>query len=132
MKEGNISRLIMIAASKATHRLWLNTRGSGWVGQVAAKSGDTVTLRNARPVTYGVGPNGASDLIGFARIKVTPDMVGRELAIFVAVEVKVPGEKPRPDQEAFIRLVQAAGGLAGSATSESEAMALLSLPSDLV
>jgi hypothetical protein len=45
-----------------------------------------IVLRKARPVAVGVP--GMSDLIGWTKIQVTPDMVGKEIAMFTAVEVK--------------------------------------------
>ena len=68
-------------------------------------------------VTYGVGGPGASDLLGWA----TVDGIAR----FVAIEIKVPGQKPRKDQAHFLQVVQAAGGIAGCATSVDEALAIL-------
>jgi len=47
-----------------------------------------------------MGLNGVSDIIGCHE--------GR----FFAIEVKVPGRKPTPDQEAFLKDVEQAGGIA--------------------
>jgi len=73
-------------------------------------------------VAYGLAP-GSPDLVGWA----TVDGVAR----FVAIEVKVPGQKPRADQAHFLATVQAAGGIAGCACSVEEALAILhgSMPS---
>ncbi len=114
MKEANISRLIMVEASRHGHRLFLNARGRGWVGGKSDVRDGVVTLKGAAQVTFGVGPDGASDLIGWTRD-------GR----FAAIEVKKPGQKPRPEQFAFIEGVRRAGGVAGWATSADEAMAIL-------
>ena len=66
----------------------------------------------------------SSDLIGFTRIVVTPDMVGRTVAIFTAVEVKASdwadGKKFNAREEAqatFIDWIRKAGGFAGFANS---------------
>ncbi len=74
-------------------------------------------------IAYGVGGGGAADLIGWA----TVDGIAR----FVAIEVKVPGQKPRADQAHFLATVTAAGGIAGCACSVDEALAILhgSMPS---
>lgn len=98
--ESVILRKIMLAASKVGARLFRNNVGF-------AKYGDVV-------VKYGVGNPGGSDLIGIA-----PD--GR----FLAIEVKKPGEYPTPEQRRFIEGVIAAGGIAGVARSEEEAVALI-------
>lgn len=85
-----------------------------------------------RFVAYGLGSHGGqvvrgpSDLIGWRSITITPDMVGRQIAVFAAIEVK-DGAKATPEQERFIAEVQAAGGMAGVAHSEAEARAILRL-----
>jgi hypothetical protein len=61
----------------------------------------------------------SSDLIGFTRIVITPDMVGRTVAVFTAVEIKEPGwthspkDKRANAQKAFTDWVKACGGFAG-------------------
>jgi len=57
----------------------------------------------------------SSDLIGIKRVVVTPDMVGREVGIFLAVEVKAPGwvysgSKREEAQRAFGNIVTSHGG----------------------
>jgi hypothetical protein len=100
VKESNLHRLIIIAASQAGHRLWRNN-----VGMLTDKRGI--------PVRYGLCV-GSSDLIGLTR-------TGR----FAAIEVKLPGKRATPEQLAFIGAVQRLGGIAGVACSEAEALALL-------
>jgi hypothetical protein len=51
-------------------------------------------------------------------------MIGRRVAVFVAIEEKDLG-KPTPEQLQFIANVQAAGGLAGVAHSAADAEAIL-------
>lgn len=63
-------------------------------------------------VRFGLCP-GSADLIGIYD--------GR----FVAMEVKLPGEKPRPDQVAFLEHVRSKGGIAGVVTSVQDALDLL-------
>src|SRR5690348_14183966 len=43
--------------------------------------------KHGRWVTFGLEV-GSSDLIGYQTITVTPDMLGQQLAVFLAVEVK--------------------------------------------
>lgn len=81
------------------------------------------------PVRYGLANDNAalnkrlksSDLIGWRPLTITPDMVGKIVAQFLAREVKAPGWTYRGDpheqaQANFIHLVQADGGDAGFAT----------------
>ena len=79
-------------------------------------------------VVYGLTP-GSSDLIGWRTITITADMVGTQVARFVAIEVKSPGAKTGRKrlelQKNFIAAVRRAGGLAGFATSSQEASEIL-------
>ena len=77
-------------------------------------------LSNGNWLSYGLGP-GSSDLIGFSVTQITPSMVGRRVAIFLAVEVKTPKGKVSPQQENFIRVVNLSGGIGFIARSVEEA-----------
>jgi hypothetical protein len=101
---------------------------------------DCLLLRNnsgaakdetGRVIRFGLGNVSAkhqetmrsSDLIGFTVVEVTPEMVGRRLAVFTAIEVKDPTWKLRPGdkrgqaQHNFINWVRLHGGIAGFANS---------------
>lgn len=110
-------------------------------GQAAALGDDlwrnnTGVLRNpetGQPVRYGLLNDSArinkviksSDLIGATKVLVTPDMIGRVLAVFTAIEVKeenwfYSGTDREVAQKAFIDLVLRAGGFAGFARSVAD------------
>jgi hypothetical protein len=100
--------------------------------------GDTRLLRNncgqcrtddGRVIRYGVGNPGGSDLIGIKAITVTPDMVGRQIGVFTAIEVKTPTGRASEQQQRFLSMVGALGGIAGVARSVEDAQRLLTLPS---
>ena len=78
-----------------------------------------------RLVRFGLC-KGSSDLIGFKTITITPDMVGKEVAIFSAIEVK-DKSKVTTDQKHFIDIIQNAGGLAGVAKDVDEAKKILDI-----
>jgi hypothetical protein len=80
--------------------------------------------KTGRPVQYGVCNPGGSDLIGWTPVKITPDMVGKTVAVFTAVEVKTPTGKPTEHQLNFITQVLRAGGFAGIARSPGDAVAI--------
>jgi hypothetical protein len=63
---------------------------------------------------------GSSDNIGFDSIIVTPDMVGKRIAIFKAVESKTPEGKLKPDQENFLNKIKIYGGIAEVNQPEKE------------
>lgn len=82
--------------------------------------------RNGRPVAYGLGSEGGralpgtSDAIGLHTITITADMVGRQVAVFVAIEAKDLAQLTSP-QRAFLLAVHRAGGIAGCARSVDDA-----------
>lgn len=64
-----------------------------------------------RKVRYGLCP-GSSDLIGWTPVTITPDMIGRTVAVFTAIEVKRDQfEDPKPGQVRFLEAVRRAGGI---------------------
>ncbi len=81
--------------------------------------------RTGRLVTFGLA-RGSADLIGWRTIVVTPDMVGRRLAVFTSIEVKTPTGRVRPDQQAWLGVVRKAGGIADIARSVPDAELVLS------
>jgi len=86
-----------------------------------------VDLGGGRLMRFGVGGKGASDLIGYKSVVVTPDMVGKKIAVFTAFEVKTPTGKVSADQNVFIQTVQSYGGIAGIVRSVDDALKLLGL-----
>jgi hypothetical protein len=116
VSEQQIQQQIRLACSRGPTRLWRNN-----VGRLLDQSG--------RPVAFGLCP-GSADLVGFTTVTITPDMVGQQVAVFAAVEVKAPAGRPTPQQTAWLEHVSAAGGLAGIARSVEEAQAILSVKSD--
>ena len=44
------------------------------------------------------------------------------------IEVKLPGEEPRPDQEKFLNAMAAAGAITGCAHSVEEALQIVKVP----
>lgn len=107
--ETNISNQIRAAASKMGQRLFRNSRGMFW------------TMDKQRKTRAGLEAPGASDLIGWTQIEITPEMVGKTIAVFTAVEVKTARGSVSDDQQHFIDVVQRAGGIAGVARSEEDA-----------
>ena len=114
MKEGGLTRRIMLATSRAGATVWRNNAG------VARYPDGSV-------VKYGVANPGGSDLIGLASIEVTPSMVGQRVAVFLAIEVKTPSGRLTDDQRRFIDFVRAAGGIGIVARSEDDLAPIVSL-----
>jgi len=122
--EHGIQNQIRNAVASLAHVFRANV-GRGWQGVVNRRAEGYVELRDARPFSTGL-PVGFSDLFGWQSVTVTDDMVGTVIARFVAIEVKSDRGRVRPEQAAFIKAVNDAGGIAGIAHNESEAVSLLS------
>lgn len=112
-QETIIQRHIMIALSNAGCIVWRNETAGAYVGKVAHKAGDQITLHNAHMMQFGLC-KGSADLIG-----ITP--TGK----FLAVEVKTKTGRPSKEQLVFIDAVRASGGIAGIARSVEDALELL-------
>lgn len=111
--ETKIEQDIVLAASEDGNRLFRNN-----VGAYKDKRGMWIK--------YGVGGVGGSDEIGWTSVIITPEMVGRTVAVFTAIEVKSETGRPSKDQKLFIGSVQRGGGIAGVARSPDDYRAIVS------
>lgn len=114
--EQTIQQHIRLACSIGSCRLFRNNTG-------------TLRDANGRPVTFGLC-KGSADLIGWSSRTITEDMVGQQIAVFTSIEVKSSSGRVKPEQQAWIQAVAAAGGIAGIARSVGEAMDLLSITTE--
>lgn len=80
-----------------------------------------------RLVRYGIASPGGSDLLGWRTVTVTPDMVGKPIAIFAAIEVKTQTGRATTEQRHFLDVVASAGGFSAIARSADEALAALGI-----
>jgi hypothetical protein len=108
--EQQIQQHIRLTCSTGATRLFRNNTG-------------TLRDQHGRPVSFGLC-KGSADLIGYRTITITPDMVGQQVAVFLSIEVKTPTGRIRPEQQAWLETVQAAGGIAGVARSVEDAQRL--------
>lgn len=109
----------------AGSRIFRNNVGLGWSGSIKHKvmtpmkvilnRGDVV-LSNARPVRFGLC-EGSSDKIGWTQITITPEMVGKKIAVFTAIEEKSKKGKASQVQKNFLGVVSNCGGIAAIAKS---------------
>jgi len=117
-QETNLVRRIMLELGKNPKiRVFRNNIGKCWIGAsksftrpqtVNVKAGD-VLIQDARYFDAGLCV-GSSDLIGLKAVKITPEMVGTEIACFVAVEVKLPSGRVQQNQINFLEMVNKLGG----------------------
>ena len=131
MSEKNIQSEIMLATSRAGATVFRNNVANAVAGQmtrvekdgpVMLRKGDWI-VKNGRRTQFGLCV-GSSDLIGWRALVITPEMGGRRIARFLALEVKTATGKTTTDQKRFIDAVRAAGGLAGVVRSADEAVGL--------
>lgn len=98
--------------------------GQAWTGAKISKlPGGRVLIEGARPFNTGL-PAGFSDVFGFVPVTITPDMVGKTVAVFTAIECKSKSGRKQGNQERFIGAVQGAGGRAGFARDVATALAI--------
>lgn len=126
MSEMDIKADIRLAVTRYAPRtrLFNNPVGEGWVGKVVQKDGALLTLVRARHVTFGLFP-GSSDLIGWTSVTITPEMVGKTVAVFTAPEVKFGRNGAQTNQTTWIDNVRAAGGLADAVRSPEDVLRLV-------
>jgi hypothetical protein len=68
---------------------------------------------------------GSSDLVGFKTIKITPEMIGQEVAQFVSIEIKTERGKLTEVQENWLQKVKSSGGIVGVARSIQDALKIV-------
>ncbi|CAH9015195.1 putative holliday junction resolvase [Vibrio phage 142E35-1] len=116
----------------------VRARASDWgMKMFRNNSGMLTNPDTGVPVRFGLGNESAKlnkelksgDLVGFSEITVTPEMVGKKIAVFTNIEVKSLGfiikdvynPKSREyAQNEFNKLVTNANGIAGFASSAQD------------
>ena len=80
--------------------------------------------RTGRWVQFGLA-KGSSDLIGFKTVKITPEMIGQDLAVFTSIEVKTNTGQLSKYQHNWLQAVKKAGGITGVARTVRDALEIL-------
>ena len=123
MAEMDFMQRVRLTFGRGATRLFRCNAGMGWVGRTLHRDARSITLGDPRPF-HGM-PEGTPDLIGWHTITITPDMVGRRVALFVVIETKAGRRKASDGQARFVDVVQAAGGVGVVARTEAEIAAAL-------
>jgi len=110
MLESDIQDTIRLL-SRGDLRLFRNNVGMAWT-------------KRGIPVRYGLHV-GSPDLVGWRRTVITPDMVGRTVAVAVGVEVKSRRGSASEDQARFLTHMQDFGAIAGVARSADDVLRLI-------
>lgn len=79
-------------------------------GVIPVAEGDLIVL-NPSPMKYGLQV-GSGDLVGWEPIKVTPELVGKTIAVFKSVEIKTIKDKPSREQIIWFLNIKLSGGIA--------------------
>ena len=93
---------------------WLKLRGiDAWRQNAGAMAGE---YKGKRRFLRFAGVEGISDIIGLVSVNVMPLPFGTQagpmtIARFLAIEAKMPGNKPTEKQIAFLEMVRRAGGI---------------------
>ena len=109
MREKDVQNNLILHASQIGLTLFCNN-----VGMYKDQRGNVIR--------YGLC-NGSSDLIGWTPVTITEDMVGKKIAVFTAIEVKLNKNgkyKATDDQKRFISAVLNNGGFAGVADCKKD------------
>jgi hypothetical protein len=128
MTESTTLAAVLGAVGRLRHaRLFRQNVGLAWLGQswratsrqtVTVNPGDVV-IRNARALHVGV--EGMADCGGWRTIEVG----GQRIAQVLQIEIKSVRGRLSPEQANWARVVTEAGGVAGTARSVDEALALV-------
>lgn len=109
MSESSLLKKFLVEYSRIGIRLFRTQSGLFWAGKSEKQNDGSVLIRYPRRVRVGV--EGISDLTGFTPVTITPDMVGRTLAVYTACEVKTKNVSVTKEQSAFVRNVNRSGGI---------------------
>jgi hypothetical protein len=82
-------------------------------------------LPNGGMLPFGVGPPGSGDLIGYLRILITPEMVGRTLPIYTEIESKTDSGRLAEHQIKRIEELRDVQAIAGCARSADDCEEIL-------
>lgn len=135
--EGSVQKEVWLELGK-TSTVWRINTGKAWLSGLGPRGvhrlkDGSVHIEAPRPIAIGLGMVngdpvvGASDLLGFTEVEVTPAMVGQKIPVFTVIETKrTKGGKASDDQLNFIKQVVRAGGIAGIANSPEAARAVVS------
>lgn len=133
MSATGVMNSILLALSAAGSRMFRNNVALAVVGdpkvwvkhehKVTVRPGDCI-VRNARPLHAGLF-KGSGDLIGPTPVVITPEMVGRTVAVFTSIEVKSGRGAMEEDQQKWDRFVRASGGISGEARTPEQAIEII-------
>jgi len=100
------SRLKLLTPLQRRFRI---NAGSAWSGEVVKQTDNFIILKNPR--RFIGAPTGWPDLCGWDSVKITPEMVGQKISVFVGEEFKTPHVRMSKEQTIFGKLLLRMGGI---------------------
>lgn len=128
--ENTVQRKIWLKIAKFCSVLFRINEGRAWISNLGPKgvqklTDGSVLIKAARSVSLGFSytngdpVKGACDLPGWTVMTITPEMVGKKVAVFTSMEIKATtGGRVTPEQINWQQQVSNAGGIAGIVNSE--------------
>jgi len=113
MRESVLQNEIRLAIASPLVKLFRNNVGA-------------LNTADGRRVTFGLCV-GSSDLIGITSKTITLADVGKQVAVFTALEIKTSTGKVSPQQSAFIDMVNKSGGIGAIVRSVDDAKKVLNV-----
>lgn len=119
--------------SEATVMQQVRLEASGRGARLFRNNNGAAVDKDGRHIRYGLGNESkqinqvikSSDLIGITPLVITPDMVGKTIGVFTAIEVKrsswkYTGTDREKAQKAFIDIIKNLGGFAQFAADQGD------------
>lgn len=129
-----LTKQILLAASKMGARLWRRNIGQAWIGKSLVFKKKTtvlhtfnpgdVLIQNARP--FHSGEAGQADLYGWTPKLITADMVGQMLPVHTEVEIKFGNDRMSEEQDRWLAFCEKQKVRAGVARTVEDAKKILS------
>lgn len=122
----------LLRLSQRGATVWRCNTGMGWAGKatqirqrkmVTVHPGDVI-VHQAYPLRAGLC-KGGSDIVGIVPVRITPEMVGTVVGVFIGPEVKDDTGEPSPEQANYIAAVTSLGGISGVVRNETDCDELL-------
>lgn len=128
MLESAVQQRVRLELARAGALAWRNNTGA-------------CEDKTGRLIRYGLANDSAqmnrviksSDLVGVIPVVITPEMVGRTIGVFAAIECKssdwhmTPSDQRAQAQQRFIDLVRSVGGVGGFVTDPAQVHDLVRL-----
>lgn len=125
MLEHEIQNQIRLAISDAKIATSFRTNvGEAWQGDVKKLDDGSLLIRNPRRFQTGLPP-GFSDLFCVVPVTITPDMVGKQLALAAFLEVKTPRGQASKPQKNFLEQMKKLGAITAIVRAPDQAIKAL-------